>query len=137
VLTLEVEPSSVACTEKLSINHQTGPVEAQTIASSVDMEAYRLTASFHITAQQGKGVFHRQFAVADFDPAPQLDAFWADALKPFRAVPRENFGYMLVVRVVEDTAPVDMSDSRSSSLPKMLHSSTIATAGERDSLPQQ
>jgi RimJ/RimL family protein N-acetyltransferase len=41
-------------------------------------------------------------AVADFDPAPQLDAFWADALKPFRAVPRKEFGFTVVVRVVED-----------------------------------
>jgi hypothetical protein len=104
VLSLDVEPSSVACTEKLSINHQSRPVETQTIASSPEMEPYRLTASFNISASQGKGVFHRQYAVADFDPAPQLDAFWADALKPFRAVPRENFGYMLVVRVLEDTA---------------------------------
>ena len=55
---------------------------------------------------QGKGVFHRQFAVADFDPAPELDAFWADALKPFRAVPRADFGFKIVVRVIEDPAPV-------------------------------
>jgi hypothetical protein len=55
---------------------------------------------------QGKGVFHRQSAVADFDPAPELDAFWADALKPFRAVPRRDFGFKIVVRVVEDAAPV-------------------------------
>jgi hypothetical protein len=105
VLSLEVEPSSVSCTEKLSINHQSGPVEAQAIALTAEMESYRLTASFSIAAQQGKGVFHRQFAVADFDPAPQLDAFWADALKPFRAVPRNDFGFQLVVRVVEDVAP--------------------------------
>jgi hypothetical protein len=113
VLSLEVEPSSVACTEKLSINHQTVPVETQTIASTPEMEAYRLTASFNIAVQQGKGVFHRQYAVADFDPAPQLDAFWADALKPFRAVPRNEFGFQLVVRVVEDTTQqADASNAR-------------------------
>ncbi len=50
-------------------------------------------------------MFHRQAAVADFDPAPQLDAFWSDALKPFRAVPRRDFGFKIVLRVVEDTAP--------------------------------
>jgi len=54
---------------------------------------------------QGKGVFHRQYAVADFDPAPQLDPFWADALRPFRAVPRRDFGFKLVLRVVEDAGP--------------------------------
>src|SRR5262249_22258178 len=42
----------------------------------------RRQRSFHISVSQGKGVFHRQAAVADFDPAPQLDAFWSDVLKP-------------------------------------------------------
>jgi hypothetical protein len=64
------------------------------------------TGSFRIGVPQGKGVFHRQAAAADFDPAPQLDAFWADVLKPFRAVPRREFGFTVVVRVVEDAAPV-------------------------------
>jgi hypothetical protein len=64
--------------------------------------SYCLTDTFHIDVTQGKGVWNRQSAVADFDPAPQLDAFWADALKPFRAVPRKEFGFKIVVRVVED-----------------------------------
>jgi hypothetical protein len=132
VLSLEVEPSSVACTEKLSINHQSRPVETQTIASSPEMEPYRLTASFNISANQGKGVFHRQYAVADFDPAPQLDAFWADALKPFRAVPRENFGYMLVVRVLEDTAyPANaLSSTTTSVLANLSEVDPDASVGE-------
>ena len=67
---------------------------------------YRLSGTFRIGVSQGKGVFYRQAAVADFDPAPQLDGFWADALKPFRAVPRRDFGFKIVVRVVEDAAPV-------------------------------
>ena len=68
--------------------------------------SYCLTGTFHIGVTQGKGIWNRQAAVADFDPAPQLDSFWADALKPFRAVPRKEFGFKLVVRVVEDTPPV-------------------------------
>ena len=74
-------------------------------ASSVETGCYRLTSTFDIGANQGKGVWNRRFAVADFDPAPQLDAFWADALKPFRAVPRNEFGFKLVLRVVEDSLP--------------------------------
>jgi hypothetical protein len=92
VLSLGVEPSAVACGQKLAINHQ--------------FPCYRLTASFGLGVQQDHGVFNRRYAVADFDPAPQLDAFWADALEPFRAVPRGDFGYRLVLRVVEDTAAV-------------------------------
>lgn len=51
-------------------------------------------------------MFYRQAAVADFDLAPQLDAFWADVLKPFRAVPRREFGFKIVLRVLEDATPV-------------------------------
>jgi hypothetical protein len=97
LLSINVKPENVSCGQELSINHREGPVEA--IAS---VGHFRLNASFRIDANQGKGVFHRQFAVADFDPAPQLDGFWGDALKPFRAVPRKDFGFKVVFRVVED-----------------------------------
>jgi hypothetical protein len=105
LLSLDVEPSSVACGQDLWINHQCGPVESPAFASTPETGCYHLNASFSVSANQGKGVFCRQYAVADFDPAPQLDAFWADALKPFRAVPRSEFGFKLVVRVVEDLPP--------------------------------
>jgi hypothetical protein len=101
LLSIHVKPSAVSCGQELSINHRDGPVEAPAAVGP-----YRLVGSFRIGVTQGKGVFHRQFAVADFDPAPQLDAFWADALKPFRAVPRRDFGFKVIVRVIEDTAPV-------------------------------
>jgi hypothetical protein len=81
----------------LAINHRDGPVECP-----VPVGCFHLNGSFRIGVVQGKGVWHRQYAVADFDPAPQLDAFWADALKPFRAVPRRDFGFKVVVRVVEE-----------------------------------
>jgi hypothetical protein len=99
LLAVNVKPSAVSCGQELSINHRDGPVE-----SPAAVGCYRLIGSFRIGVNQGKGVFHRQAAVADFDPAPQLDAFWADALKPFRAVPRRDFGFKIVVRVVEETA---------------------------------
>jgi hypothetical protein len=100
LLTIGVKPSAASCGQELSINNRDGPVEAVAVAG-----CYRLTGSFRIGVSQGKGVFHRQAAVADFDPAPQLDAFWADVLKPFRAVPRRDFGFKVVLRVVEDAAP--------------------------------
>jgi hypothetical protein len=100
LMTINVEPSAASCGQELAINHREGPVEAVASAGP-----YHLTASFRIGAGQGRGVFHRQYSVADFDPAPQLDAAWADALKPFRAVPRNDFGFKIVVRVVEDRAP--------------------------------
>lgn len=98
------EPSTVGHGQKIAINHQCGPVEASAVSSPAGCGYFRLTATFDIGANQGKGIFNRRYSVADFDPAPQLDPFWADALKPFRAVPRDEFGYKLVLRVVEDAA---------------------------------
>ena len=99
LLSVNVQPSTVACGQELAINRRDGPVESTAVVG-----CYHLTGSFGIGVTQGKGVFHRQAAVADFDPAPQLDAFWADVLKPFRAVPRQEFGFKLVLRVIEEPA---------------------------------
>jgi hypothetical protein len=101
LLCVNIKPSAIACGQEVAINHRDGPVE-----SLAAVGCYRLNATFRIGVSQGKGVWHRQAAVADFDPAPQLDAFWADVLKPFRAVPRRDFGFKIVVRVVEDATPV-------------------------------
>jgi hypothetical protein len=101
LLAVSVPPAAASCGQELAINHREGPVECPG-----GVGCYRLTGSFRIGVTQGKGVFYRQAAVADFDPAPQFDAFWADVLKPFRAVPRRDFGFKIVVRVVEDAAPV-------------------------------
>jgi hypothetical protein len=100
LLALGVKSAGASCGQELAINHREGPVECPAVPG-----CYHLTGSFHIGVTQGKGVFHRQFAVADFDPAPQLDAFWADALKPFRAIPRRDFGFKVILRVIEDPAP--------------------------------
>jgi hypothetical protein len=100
LLSIAVKQSGVSCGQESSINFRDGPVETPAVPG-----CYRLTGSFRLGVSQGKGVFNRQSAVADFDPAPQFDAFWSDALKPFRAVPRRDFGFKIVVRVVEDAAP--------------------------------
>ena len=106
LLSINVKPSAIACGQESSINYRHGPVEAAAAPGP-----YCLTGSFHIGVTQGKGVWNRQAAVADFDPAPQLDAFWADVLKPFRAVPRKEFGFKIVVRVVED-APAEIGPAK-------------------------
>jgi hypothetical protein len=100
LLAVSVPPSTVSCGQETAVNFREGPVEAVTAAG-----CYRLTGTFRIGVTQGKGVWNRQAAAADFDPAPQLDPFWADVLKPFRAVPRGDFGFKVVLRVVEDAAP--------------------------------
>jgi hypothetical protein len=102
LLSVNVKPSAASCGQELAINHRDGPVECPGAVG-----CYRLNGSFHIGVTQGKGVWNRQAAVADFDTAPQLDAFWADVLKPFRAVPRGDFGFKIVLRVVEE-APAEV-----------------------------
>jgi hypothetical protein len=104
LLTVGIKPSCASCGQESSINFRDGPVESVATVGS-----YHLSGAFRIGVTQGKGVFHRQAAVADFDPSPQLDAFWSDILKPFRAVPRRDFGFQMVVRVVEDAAPVALN----------------------------
>ncbi len=99
LLSLNVKPAATSKAQELAVNYREGPIEAPAVTGM-----YRLNASFRIGVTQGKGTFNRQFAVADFDPAPQLDGFWAEALKPFRAVPRKDFGYQLIIRVVEEPA---------------------------------
>jgi hypothetical protein len=102
VLSVTVKPSATGPGSPVFVNNREGP--AETVAAP---GSYCLRASFAIGATQGKCVFHRQYAVADFDPAPQLDGFWGDALRPFRAVPRRDFGFRVVLRVVED-APAEV-----------------------------
>jgi hypothetical protein len=100
LLSISIKPTAVACGQEVSLNNRDGPIEC-----TAAVGCYRLHATFRIGVSQGKGVFYRQAAAADFDPAPQLDAFWADVLKPFRAVPRREFGFKVVLRVVEERAP--------------------------------
>jgi hypothetical protein len=100
LLSVNVKPSSVSCGQESSINFREGPVESPAAAGP-----YHLVGSFRIEATQGKGIFNRQAAGPSRNRPPQLDAFWADVLKPFRAVPRSDFGFKVVVRVIEDTTP--------------------------------
>jgi len=97
LLSVAVKPSAVGVCNPVFVDNKEGPVEVVAAVGS-----YNLKQSFAIGVTQGKGVFNRQFAVADFDPAPQLDGYWSDALKPFRAIPRKDFGFRIVLRVVED-----------------------------------
>lgn len=97
LLSVNIKSSAVACGQELAVNHREGPFEATATAGLC-----RLSATWRLAVSQGKGLFNRQMAVADFDPGPDLDAAWADALKPFRALPRREFGFKVVVRVIEE-----------------------------------
>lgn len=89
--------------ENLSLNCREGPVEAVVLPG-----CFNLHGTFAISASLPKAPKHCPNAavVADFDPRPQIDSAFNTALKPFRAVPRQMFGFRLVLRVIEDPAPL-------------------------------
>jgi hypothetical protein len=100
VLGVSVPPQAAGAGQKLFLNNRAGPVEA-VIAPG----CFNLHQTFHISATQSKSLCHKAASAADFDPAPQLDPEWHEPLKAFRAVPKTDFGFRVVVWVVEDPAP--------------------------------
>ena len=97
-LAVAYPPLCVEGTHGQLCNQHLPPVEG----TPMPLGRYTLVASF-VLDTRASGVCDSH-SVADFDPDPQLDGFWADALRPFRAVPRRDFGFTIVLRVIEDTA---------------------------------
>jgi hypothetical protein len=106
------KPHSVGTGENLLVNERVGPLEAVAVPGP-----YCLTQTFAINAVQDKACCCTGSAAAHFDPDPQLDARWNEVLKPFRAVPHQNFGFRVILRVVEDVPPVEASPPPMENLP--------------------
>ncbi len=96
IVDFSIPSQGVAAGEKVFLNKRAGPVEAIIVPGK-----YSFRQSFQIAAAQSKNFCHKA-SVADFDPAPKLDPEWQEALKAFRAVPRQDFGYRVVLWVIED-----------------------------------
>jgi hypothetical protein len=103
IVNLVMKPHAVADGENLLVNERVGPMEAL-----VAPGPYHLSQTFGISAMQGKGC-HTGSAAAHFDPDPRLDTKWNEVLKPFRAVPKRDFGFRVILRVVEDVPPPDIA----------------------------
>ncbi|HEY7308007.1 MAG TPA: hypothetical protein VH643_01470 [Gemmataceae bacterium] len=97
VLNLCIKPHSVGCSENLLVNDRVGPLEAV-----VEPGGFCLQQTFAINAAQPKTHCHPGSAAANFDPDPKLDTQWNEVMKPFRAVPHKDFGFRVILRVVED-----------------------------------
>ncbi|HEY7156774.1 MAG TPA: hypothetical protein VH575_22590 [Gemmataceae bacterium] len=97
LLDLCLQPHGVAGGQKLFVNDREGPVEAPAAPC-----LYTLHQTFALSAFQPTTLCHAAAAVADFDPEAKLDAQWNEVLKPFRAVPHKDFGFRVILRVVED-----------------------------------
>jgi hypothetical protein len=99
LLELCVQPHGVTCGQKLLVNDREGPVEVPAPPC-----LYTLHQTFALSAFQPHTLCPAA-AVADFDPEAKLDAHWDQVLKPFRAVPHKDFGFRVILRVVEDKPP--------------------------------
>lgn len=97
VIDMCIKPHSVAGGENLLVNERVGPFEAV-----VAPGPYCLSQTFALNVVQDRACCHPGTAAAQFDPDPRLDTRWNEVLKPFRAVPHQNFGFRVIVRVVED-----------------------------------
>jgi hypothetical protein len=100
VVNLCIKPHSVGGGENVLVNDRVGPLEAV-----VAPGGFCLNQTFALNAAQPKSHCHPGSAAADFDPDPRLDVQWNDVLKPFRAVPHKDFGFRVILRVVEDAPP--------------------------------
>ncbi len=100
ILQLCVKAHGVVGGENLLINDRVGPLEMVAAPGG-----FCLHQTFALHAVQGQSPCHPGSAVAQFDPDPKLDAQWNEALRPFRAVPQKDFGFRVLLRVVEDGPP--------------------------------
>ncbi len=103
ILGLTLNPHEVQCNQRLFVNDRAGPFE-QVVAAG----GYHLSQKFDLSAVQpwnhlqhlGEGVS------AIFDPAPRLEPRWSYLVVPFRAIPSREFGFAVVLRVVEAVPPI-------------------------------
>lgn len=99
ILNLCINPHSVGAGQNLLLNDRAGPLELTAAPG-----AYCLRQNFALSASQPKNHCNPGNAAADFDPEPKLDVHWNYVLKPFRAVPHRNFGFRVIVQVIEEPA---------------------------------
>lgn len=102
IIHLCTKPHSVGSGENLLVNERVGPMEAVVVPGP-----YCLAQTFALSAAQER-MCCAGAAAAHFDPDPKLDARWNEVLKPFRAVPHQNFGFRVILRVVEDVPAAEV-----------------------------
>jgi hypothetical protein len=100
LVTLCVPQHAVAGGENLSINDHDGPVEVPITAGK-----YTLHQVFTISAAHAKGLLHGKAASAEFAPDPALDPLWISYWEPFHGAVKKDFGFQVVIKVVEETGP--------------------------------
>jgi hypothetical protein len=124
LVNLCIKPHSVGTGQNLLVNDRVGPLEV-TVAPG----GFCLHQTFALSSTQPRSHCHPGEAAADFDPDPKLDSHWNHVLKPFRAVPHRDFGFRVLVRVIEEPRPV------AADLPKPKRASQEVAAPEVEDKP--
>ncbi len=112
LLDFAIPSQGVVAGQKTFLNKRSVPVDAV-----VTPGKYQFRQTFQIAAAQPWNLCHKA-SVADFDPNPQLDPEWHQALKTFRAVPRPDFGFRVVLWVVEEPDPTCSPEKPAPSQPE-------------------
>lgn len=100
LLNVSLKPHAAGGGENLLVNDRVGPLELCVLPG-----LFCLNQTFALHAAQSKSHCYPGSAAAVFDPDPKLDSSWSTVLKPFRAVPARDFGFRVILRVVEDVPP--------------------------------
>jgi hypothetical protein len=94
VVTIGLQPHSVAGGENLSINDHVGPVEG-----IIAPGQYTFHQTFCITAGHPRNVLPCKAASAEFAPDPALDPLWISYWEPFHGAIKKDFGFQVVLKI--------------------------------------
>jgi hypothetical protein len=94
IVTIGLEPHSVAGGENLSINDHAGPVEGIIVPGQ-----YTLHQTFCITAAHPRSVLPCKAASAEFAPDPALDPLWISYWEPFHGAIKRDLGFQVILKI--------------------------------------
>jgi hypothetical protein len=99
VVSLCLEPHSVAGGENLSVNDHDGPLSISNVAAG----KYTLHQTFAIHATAPKSIWPFKAPSAEFAPDPALDPLWISYKEPFHGAAKKDFGFQVTVKVADAT----------------------------------
>jgi len=97
-LTISLPANSTCKGENLSINDHEGPCSAPVLPGK-----YVLHAQFEVSATHPIGLWKP--ASSEFAPDPALDPLWIDHHEPFHGAAKKDFGFQIIVKVLEESDP--------------------------------
>jgi hypothetical protein len=112
LVSVSVPPHSVGGGENLSVNDHGGPFSVPIVAGK-----YCLRQSFVVSATAHKTLLGKGPS-AEFAPDPALDPLWISYHEPFHGAIKKDFGFQVILKVVEDTEPPEKDSTEKLPPPK-------------------